>query len=133
MQHERIGVSTEFSDDERHALRHQAGHEGDIARQAVQLGNDHAALRGFGCGQGGGELRPAIERVGAFAGLGFDELPDQDHALGFGEVLDGRPLGFNSETRTLLPEGRDSQVGNRFFHNNCIPPFAVCMNSEVEQ
>ena len=76
VQHERVGVAAEFGDDERHALGHQAGDERDIAREPVELRDQDAALRGLGRGQRGGELRPAIERVGALAGLGLDELGD---------------------------------------------------------
>jgi hypothetical protein len=32
VEHERVGISAELGDDERHALRHQARHERDIAR-----------------------------------------------------------------------------------------------------
>jgi hypothetical protein len=44
-----------------HTLRHQAGDECDIARKPVELGNQHRAFRLAGCGEGGGQLRPAIE------------------------------------------------------------------------
>jgi len=44
MQHERIGISTKLGNDEWYLFRHQAGDEGDIAEQAVKLGNT-AALR----------------------------------------------------------------------------------------
>ena len=43
MEHEGIGIDTEFSDDEGNALRHQPGDEGAIARQPVELGDDHRA------------------------------------------------------------------------------------------
>ena len=38
MQHERMGVSAQFGNDEGHSLCYQPGHEGDIAREPV--GND---------------------------------------------------------------------------------------------
>ena len=76
VQHERIGVAAEFGDDERHALRHQAGDERDVARQPVQLRDQDAALRGLGRSQRGCELRPPVERVGALAGFGLDVLGD---------------------------------------------------------
>jgi hypothetical protein len=28
---------------------------------------------------------------------------------------------------------RDTKIGDSFPHTNCIPPFAVCMKSEVEK
>jgi len=67
MQHERIGVAPEFGDDEWRALRHEAGDEGDIARQPVQLGDQDAALRPFGGRECGCELRSPIECIGALA------------------------------------------------------------------
>jgi predicted phage terminase large subunit-like protein len=42
MQHEGIGVSTKLGNNERYSLRHQTGDKGDVARQAVQLGNNYA-------------------------------------------------------------------------------------------
>jgi len=46
MQHERdrapLGLARH---DEWHPLRHQAGYKGNVARQAVELGNNYAALR----------------------------------------------------------------------------------------
>ena len=69
MQHERIGISTQLGDDERDALRHQAGNEGHIAREPVELRYQDTATGTAGCRQGGGKLGPAIERVGAFAGF----------------------------------------------------------------
>jgi hypothetical protein len=106
VQHKRICVPPQLGNDERHPLRHEAGHEGDIARQPVQLRNDDAALGRLGCSQCGCELGPAIEGIGALAGLGLDVLGDEGRSLGPGEALDGGPLGLNSETRTLLPLGR---------------------------
>ena len=44
VQHEWIGVGAEFGDDERHALGHKAGDEGDVAGEAIELGDDDRAL-----------------------------------------------------------------------------------------
>jgi hypothetical protein len=35
----------QLGDDERHALRHEAADEVDVAREAVQLGDDHRAAQ----------------------------------------------------------------------------------------
>jgi hypothetical protein len=69
VQHEGVCVGAEFSNDERHALSHQAGNECDIARESIELGNQHRAFRLAGCGEGGCKLRSAIERVGSLAGF----------------------------------------------------------------
>ena len=69
MQHEGIRVATKFCDYERHALCHQASHERDIAGEAIQLRDQDAALGGLSCVQGSGELRAAVQRVRALAGL----------------------------------------------------------------
>ncbi len=46
MQDERIDVRPEFGNEERHAIRHQAGNEMNVARETVELGNcDGAAER----------------------------------------------------------------------------------------
>jgi hypothetical protein len=65
VQHERISIAAQLSDDERYALCPQPGQERNVAAQAVQFGNDHAALGGFGFSQRAGELRPAIKPFGA--------------------------------------------------------------------
>lgn len=44
MQHERIGVGSDFGHDEGHALGHQAGDEGDIPREPVEFGDDTGHL-----------------------------------------------------------------------------------------
>ena len=121
-----IGIAAEFGHDERHALRHQAGDERHIARQPVELGDEDAALRGLGCCQRRGELRPAVERVGALAGLGLDVLGDDGDALGFGEPRDRRALRFDPEPGALLLPSRDTIVGNSAIHTKGIPPFALC-------
>ena len=74
VQHERIGIGAEFGDDERHALGHQAGNEGHVARKPVELGHQDRTLRLARCGQRCGELWPSIERIGAFAGFDLGEL-----------------------------------------------------------
>jgi|SRR5947209_19668697 len=114
MEYERVGVAPEFGDNERHAFRHQAGEERYIAREPIQLRQQDAA---FGCLVGSkcvGELRPAIQCIGALAGLRLDELSDNPEVLGFGEALDGGPLRLDPESRALrLPKsmGYDLKTG----------------------
>ena len=97
VQHERVGIGAKFGDDEGDALRHQAGNEGDVAREAVELGHDDRALRLARCGQRGCQLRSAIERIGALAGLDLGELVQDGDALGFGEAGDCGSLGFDAQ------------------------------------
>jgi hypothetical protein len=61
-----------------------------------------------GGGEGGCKPRPEIERVGAFAGFGFDILGDDGEPFGFGKAGDGGSLGFDPETGALLPLSGDS-------------------------
>jgi len=133
VQHERVGVAPQFGDDERHPLRHQAGDERHVAREAVELGDQDGA---FGLARGGqrrGELGAAIKRVGALAGLDFGELRNDGEVLGFGEPLDGGALRLDPEARALLLPCGDTIVGNSAFHTKGIPPFALCMNPLSEQ
>jgi hypothetical protein len=102
MQHKRVGVAAEFSHDERHALGHQPCNERNIAREPIELGNQDAAFGRAGGSEGGCELRAAVERVGAFAGLRLDELGDDGEAFSFGEPGDRRALRFDPEARALL-------------------------------
>jgi hypothetical protein len=68
-QHEGIGIDAEFRHDERHALRHQAGDEGDVSGEAIQLGDNYGALGGSRSSKGCGELRPAVQSVRALTAL----------------------------------------------------------------
>jgi hypothetical protein len=94
VQHEGISVSTEFGCDEEHALRHQAGN--DIARAAVELGNQHRAFRLRGCGEGGGQLKPAIECIGSLAGFNLGELLKKDDASCFSKAFNRSTLCLNT-------------------------------------
>ena len=69
MQRKRINAATERADDERHALRHQPGNEGDVAAQPIQLGDSDFATSLLRRPQRCLQLRAPIERVRAFAGL----------------------------------------------------------------
>ena len=57
------------------------------------------------------QLRPAVERVSALAGLDLGELGDDLEALGGGERGDGA-LPFEAETRTALRRGGDAIIGD---------------------
>ena len=111
-----IGIAAEFGDDERHALRHQAGNERDIARQPVELGDQDAAFA------------PALAAARAAASCGRRSsasapLPVSASTnsammvrrLGFGEAGDGRALRFDPEARALLLLCGDTIVGNSAF------------------
>jgi hypothetical protein len=70
-----------------------------LPRQPVELGDSDRAGPSVaaGFGQGGGELRAAIERVRALARLDLNMLGDELEPLGLGESGDGSPLGINAE------------------------------------
>ncbi len=46
VEHERVGIGPKLGDDEWNTLRHQAGDEGDIAREPIELGDDDWAPGG---------------------------------------------------------------------------------------
>ena len=94
----RVGVGAELGDDERDPLCHQVGYEGDIAREAVELGDDHRTALATGGREGAGELRPAFERIGALAGGRLDELGDEGEPGRLGEAGDGSLLRLDAET-----------------------------------
>jgi hypothetical protein len=64
------------------------------SREPIELRHNNGALRGLGFGQGGGQLRPAIQGVGALPSFGLHVFADDGQALSRREVLDRRPLGF---------------------------------------
>ena len=104
MQHERVRIGAKLGDDERHPLCHQAGDERHVAGQAAQLGHHHRGLAFAGLRQRRGELRPAVQGVGALAGLDLDKLADHLATLGGSEPGNGIALGFDAQAAlTLLP------------------------------
>jgi hypothetical protein len=111
------------------ALGHQTGNECDIAGEPVELGHQDGAFGGARGRQRRGKLWPPIERVGPLAGFGLDELTDDRNPLDLREATDGRSLRLDPEPGAVLLLRGDSQIGDRLPHTNCIPPFAVCMNS----
>jgi hypothetical protein len=104
MQHEGISVGAELDADKRHALRHEAGDESDIATQPIELCDHDRALLPVSArfGQGGAKLRAAVERVGALARLDLSELGGDLEALSLGEAGDGGALGVEPEPRAAL-------------------------------
>ncbi len=92
MQHKRIDVPAELGDDERHPLAHQVCDEGDIARQAVELGDDDLGLQPLGRTKSSGELWALIEGVRTFASLDLDKLLGNLQAFTGGELCDSLAL-----------------------------------------
>ena len=76
-------------------------------------------------GEGGGELRAAIERVASLARLDLDEFGDDLEALGLGESGDGDVLRLKPEPRTALLASADPAIGDQRFHHDgdlmCAP------------
>jgi hypothetical protein len=65
MQHERVGLSAEFGHDELHAMAHEPRDEVHVSGESVKLGDQNRRLRIARSLQRCGELRPAMERIGA--------------------------------------------------------------------
>lgn len=98
MQHEWIGISAELGHDEGHPLNHQGGDKGYVARQSIELGNNHRAF-GLTCKRKCGcQLRPAIQSIRALAGFDFRELLDDANPLGLGEVSNSSTLRLDAKT-----------------------------------
>ncbi len=87
----------------------------NVTREPVELGDgDRARLPvAAGASQGGGELRAAVERIGALARLDLSELGGDLEALGLGEAGDGGALGVEPEPRAALLSRRDPKIQRR--------------------
>ena len=132
VQHERVGIGTELGDDEWHALGHQAGDEGDVAREAIELGDHDGALRLPRQGEGCCKLRPPVERIRTLAGLDLGELGEDGDALGFGEAGDRRSLRLDAQARSTLPLCRDPVVSNRARHLLFLRPGVQTANHRLQ-
>jgi hypothetical protein len=95
-------------------VRHETADEVHVTRQSVELGDDDRARLPVAAslGEGGGELRAAIEGVRTFARLDLGELPKDPEPLGLGEPGDGGALGVKAETRPALLASADPVVGD---------------------
>lgn len=109
-------ASAKFGDDKRDALDHQAGNEGNIARQAVKLRHNDWAFDLPGKGEGSGQLRTSIKCIRALSGFDLGELLEDDHSLGLGKAGDRGALGLDAQARASLPLCGDSIVGDRARH-----------------
>src|SRR5271166_583807 len=128
MEHERIHVRPKFGDEERDVVRHQAGNETDIAAEPIELGDGDWTEFPMpaSCGQGGGELRAAIERVRALARLDLDMLGDDLKVLGLGEAGDGGALGVNAEPRAALLASANPVVSDQRLGHGGDPSLPLC-------
>jgi hypothetical protein len=96
----RVGIGAEFGDDERHLVDHQSADEVDVARQAIELGDEDGAPRAPRSGHRRGEDRAAIERIGVPAALDLGEFADQLVALALGEPLDASRAAPRARARS---------------------------------
>ena len=79
-----------------------------VAAQPVELADDNRPAGLARSLDGGGKLRPPVERVRALAALVFGEVADEPVALGLGERPDRLGLRFEAEPglRLLVVETR---------------------------
>ena len=92
VQHERVRIRAKLSDDERNTLGHEAGNEGHVAGEPVELGHQDRTFLCPASGQRCGQLRPSVEGVGALARFRLDELAHYVEPFHVGESHDGRAL-----------------------------------------
>jgi hypothetical protein len=81
-------------------MRHQAADEMHVARKPIELRDGDGARPSVsaGLGEGGGQLRAALEGVRALASLDLDMLGDDLEPLGLGEPGDGGALRVNAKS-----------------------------------
>ena len=80
--------------------------------RAIELGDRDLALGLLGRLQRRLQLRPALERVGALAGLDLGELADDLEAFRRGKGCNGLALSLEPEAGAALLLGRDAVVGD---------------------
>jgi hypothetical protein len=113
--HERVGISAEIGDDERHLVFHQPADEIDVTAEAIKLRDDHRRLGLAGGFQRCIELRPLLVIV--LAGLDLRERLDDLEAFLISEALDQRLLCLKAKSRLALLLGADSDVGESALHS----------------
>ncbi len=75
------------------------------SREPIELRPDHGTLAATRGGEGGGELWPAVERMGALAALCLYEFGCEGEAFRLGEAPHCLSLCIDSEARAPLPFG----------------------------
>ena len=88
----------------------------DVSAQPIELRNrDGAFTVPAGLGERDGELRAALDRVRALAGLDLDEFADDLVTLDIREPGDRVALGVDPETRAALLASADPDHRMRLF------------------
>src|SRR5947207_2470370 len=101
--------------DELDARVHQRRNEREIARQAIQLGDNQLGLVLAAGGERSGELRP----IGALAALDLDELLHKLPGAAVEVARDGFALRVEPKTGLALPVGRNAVVGDELARMRC--------------
>jgi hypothetical protein len=84
--------------------------------EAFQLRHDHRSLVLPSGREGLGELRAAVQGIGALAGLRFGEPGGNLDPLSSGKPLDGLALRIQAEPALALLCGADPDVSDGLFH-----------------
>lgn len=84
---ERVRVGPKLGDNKRHALHHEGGGKGNVAREPVELGDDDRALRRSCGSKRQGQLRTALEGVRTLPCFRFHVFLNDGQALGLGKPL----------------------------------------------
>src|SRR5262249_20807564 len=113
VQQERVGVCAQLSDDERHAVLHQAADVVDVAGEPIELGADDRCLDLAGTFDRGIELRSVIVSTAFGLGIGLDQCE------GFGRAGLGkrRLLRFEPEPAAALLLRRHADVSDCGLHS----------------
>jgi len=126
VQDEWVHVRPKLCYQERHAVRHEAGDEVNVAAQAVEFRHaDSAAAAARFC-ERSSELGATVEGVSAFACLDFHELTDDLESLRGPETRKGLTLCFQAEARTPLPDSGHSVVRDDWPCHDSLEPLSRC-------
>src|SRR3954451_89289 len=79
-----------------------------VARQAVELRDDHGGVDPAGTLHGRGELRSELQGVCSLAGLDLGELGHDLEALGVDETVERLALCLDAEPAAALSLGADA-------------------------
>ena len=80
MQHEWVRVRAKLDADEGHLLDHETGHEGNVAAQPIELGDDDRRLPvAAGLGQGGAQFAGRDRRRRERDACAHDAAPTEVH------------------------------------------------------
>src|ERR1700732_4066457 len=99
-----------------------------VTPEPAKLGDEYRALEPLCLSKGSLELRSALKRVMALAGLYLDIARGDGEAVSSGELHHCRLLSIEAQTRLALPSGRHPRVAHHLTRHRTLHAYNLTWN-----